>query len=60
MAQAVSRWPLTAESWFAPRSVRVGFMVDKVGVGQAFIEILGLPCQHHSTVALHTDILPRG
>jgi hypothetical protein len=37
MAQAVSCWPLTAESGFAPRSIHVGFVVDKVALGQVFL-----------------------
>jgi hypothetical protein len=36
MAQAVSRRPVTAEA-------RVGFVVDKVALGQVF------PCQFHTT-----------
>jgi len=36
MAQAVSRRPLTAEAWFAPGSVHVGFVVGKVALGQVF------------------------
>jgi hypothetical protein len=34
MAQAVSRWPLTAEAGFAPGSIYVGFVVDKVALGR--------------------------
>jgi hypothetical protein len=36
MAQADSRWPLT----FALRSVHVGFLVDKVVLGQVFLRVL--------------------
>jgi branched-subunit amino acid transport protein len=34
MAQAVSRWPLTAEARV------VGFVVDKVALGQVFLRVL--------------------
>jgi hypothetical protein len=37
MAQAVSRRPLTAEARFDPGSVHVGFVVDKVALGQVFL-----------------------
>jgi hypothetical protein len=40
MAQAVSRRPLTAEARFDPGSVHVGFMVDKVALGQVFLWVL--------------------
>jgi branched-subunit amino acid transport protein len=35
MAQAVNRWPLTAET-----RVHVGFVVDKVALGQVFLRVL--------------------
>jgi hypothetical protein len=37
MTQAVSRQPVTG---FAPRSIRVGFMVDKVALGHVFVRVL--------------------
>jgi hypothetical protein len=37
---------------FASGSVRVGFVVDKVALGQVFFRVLVFPCQYHSTVAL--------
>jgi branched-subunit amino acid transport protein len=40
MAQAVSRRPLTAEAGFAPRSIYVGFVVDKMVLGQVFLRVL--------------------
>jgi hypothetical protein len=43
MAQVVSRWPLTAGSWFALRSVHVGFVVDRVSLGQIFPPVLQFP-----------------
>jgi hypothetical protein len=36
---------------FTPGSIDVGFVVDKVPLGQVF------PCQYHSTVALQTHII---
>jgi hypothetical protein len=40
MAQAVSRRPLTAGPGFDPRPVHVGFVVDKVALGQVFPRVL--------------------
>jgi hypothetical protein len=40
MAQAVSRRHLTAEARVDPASVRVGFVVDKVALGQVFLRVL--------------------
>jgi hypothetical protein len=44
MAQAISCWPLTVEVWrrsgFAPMSVPVGFVVDKLALGQVFSQVL--------------------
>jgi hypothetical protein len=40
MAQAVSRRLLTLEAGFAPGSVHVGFMVDKVALGHVFLLVL--------------------
>jgi hypothetical protein len=31
--------------------VHVGFVVDKVALEQAFLQVLRFPCQYHSTVA---------
>jgi hypothetical protein len=39
IAQAVSRWFLTAAAWVW----EVGFMVDKVALGQVFSEYFGFP-----------------
>jgi hypothetical protein len=55
MAQAVSRRPLTASPGFTPGTIHVGFVVDKVALGQFFLRLLRVfPCQYHSTVVLHT------
>jgi hypothetical protein len=52
MAQAVSRRPLTAEAWVRSRVVHVGFVVDKVALGQVFRLVLRFfPCQFHSNGA---------
>jgi hypothetical protein len=52
IAQAVSRWLPTA----AARVWQVGFVVDKVALGQVFSEYFGFPCQssfHHcSTITI--------
>jgi hypothetical protein len=40
VAQAVSRRPLTAEARVRPESVHVGFVVDKVALGQVFPRVL--------------------
>jgi hypothetical protein len=42
---------------FAPGSVHVGFVVDKVALGQVFFsKLFCFPCRYHSTVALSTHI----
>jgi hypothetical protein len=43
---------------FAPGSVHVGLVVDKVALGQLFLRVLRFPCQYRSSVALHTQISP--
>jgi len=46
---------------FAPGSVHVGFVVDKVALGQVFLRVLRFsPVNIHSTVALHTHISSGG
>jgi hypothetical protein len=45
IAQAVSRWLPTAAAVFAHGSGQVGFVVDKVALGQVFSEYFGFPCQ---------------
>jgi hypothetical protein len=44
MAEAVSRWLPTV----AARVWQVGFVMDKVALGQVFSEYFGFPCQNHS------------
>jgi hypothetical protein len=56
MAQAVSRWPLTAEY-----RVRARVNPCEICDGQGFSPIsLVSPCQYHSTVVLHTHISSGG
>jgi hypothetical protein len=40
MAQGVSRWPLVAAARIRARVNPVGFVVDKVALGQVFLRIL--------------------
>jgi hypothetical protein len=40
MAQAVSRRPLTAAARFRAQVNSVGFVVDKVALGQVFLRVL--------------------
>ena len=40
MAQAVRRWPPPRRPGFDPGSVHVGFMVDKVALGQVLPRVL--------------------
>jgi hypothetical protein len=40
MAQVVSRRPLTAEARVRAGSIHVGFVVDKVALGQVFLRFL--------------------
>jgi hypothetical protein len=48
MYQAVSRRLLTG---FNPRLVHVGFVVNKVVIGQCFSVYFAFPCQYHSNKA---------
>lgn len=49
MAQAVSCWPLAGRPGFLPGPVHVGFMIEKVAVGQVFLVVLKLyPASYHS------------
>jgi hypothetical protein len=40
IAQAVSHRPLTAAAWISARVNPVGFVVDKVALGQVFLRVL--------------------
>jgi hypothetical protein len=48
IAQAVSRWP-----GFEPGSGQVGFVVDKVALGQNSSEYFSFPCQSSFHQILH-------
>jgi hypothetical protein len=58
MAQAVSRWPLTAEAGFAPGSIHVGFVVDKVALGQVFLRVLRFSPANIIPPLLHIRLSP--
>jgi hypothetical protein len=47
MAQAIISRALNAESWFAPGSVHVRFVVDKVALGQVFLRVIPLRLRTH-------------
>jgi hypothetical protein len=53
IAQAVSRWLPTATARFKPGFGQVGFVVDKVLLGQVFSEYFGFPCQSSFHQILH-------
>jgi hypothetical protein len=52
MAQVVSHGLSSQRPRFAPRSVHVGFVMNKLVMGQVFSKIFGSPCQYLSTMAL--------
>jgi hypothetical protein len=60
IAQAVSRRLPTAADRFEPRSSHVGFVVDKVALGQVFSEYFSSPCQFSYHRLLHTHHLSSG
>jgi hypothetical protein len=49
IAQAVSRWLANALARVRARSSHVGFVVDKVALGQVFSNTSVSPVNHHST-----------
>jgi hypothetical protein len=53
IAQAVSRWLPTAVVRVRARAGHVGFVVDKVALGQVFSEYFGFPCQSSFHQFLH-------
>jgi hypothetical protein len=62
IAQAVSHWLPTAAARVRARAEHVGFVVDKVALGQVFSEYFGFPCHlsfhqiphHHNDLAVGT------
>jgi hypothetical protein len=56
IAQAVSRRLPTAAPRFDPRSGHVGFVVDKVALGQVSSEYFGFPCQFSFHRLPHTHL----
>jgi hypothetical protein len=57
MAQAVSRWPLTAEVRVRAWCILCGICGGQSGAGTAFSQNSSVfPCQCHSTVAFRTHI----
>jgi hypothetical protein len=56
MAQAVSRWPLTAEARVRARVNPCGICGGQSGTGQVFSEFFGFPCKYHSTIASYSSI----
>jgi hypothetical protein len=58
VAQAVSRWLPTAAAQVRTRSGDVGFVVDKMALGQIFSEYFGFPCQSSFHQILHSHNHP--
>jgi hypothetical protein len=54
IAQAVSLWlPTAAARGSSPGPVMWDFVVDKVALGQVFLEYFGFPCQSSFNQLLH-------
>jgi hypothetical protein len=53
IAQAVSRWLPTEAARVRARFWQVGFVVDKVALGQVFSEYFGFLCQSSFHLILH-------
>jgi hypothetical protein len=53
IAQAVSRWLPTATARVRARVSQVGFVVDKVALGQVLFEYFGFPFQSSFHQILH-------
>jgi hypothetical protein len=61
ISQAVSRRGFPSRRpGFECRSGNVGFVADKVALGQGFFEYFGFPCQYSFHRLLHTHHLPFG
>jgi hypothetical protein len=59
IAQAVSRWLPTPAARVQARVWQVGFVVDKVALGQVFSEYFDFFCQSSFHQFLHHDSYPR-
>jgi hypothetical protein len=53
VAQAISRWLPTAAARVRSLVWQVGFVVEKVALGQVFSEYFGFPCQSLFHQILH-------
>jgi hypothetical protein len=53
IAQAVSRWLPTTAARVRARVWQMGFVVDKVALGQVFSEYFGYPCESSFHQILH-------
>jgi hypothetical protein len=53
IGKAVSRWLPTAAAWVCAQAEHVGFVVDKVALGQVFFEYFSFPCQSSFHQFLH-------
>jgi hypothetical protein len=56
MAQAVSRWPLTAEARVRARVDPCGICGGQSGTGQVFSKYFGFPCKisfHHCSIFIY-------
>jgi hypothetical protein len=58
MAQAVSRWPLTAEARVRARVNPCGICGGESGTGQVFSEYFGFPCKDIIPPLLHIHLSP--
>jgi hypothetical protein len=58
IAQAVSRWLPTAAARFKPGSGLVGFVLDKVALGQVFSQYFDFLCQSSFHQILHDHNRP--
>jgi hypothetical protein len=59
MAQADSRWPLTAEARVRARVNPCGICGGHSGTGQVFSEYFGFPCKYIIPPLLHIHLAPR-
>jgi hypothetical protein len=56
LAQSVSRWLPTAAVPVQAQVKALGFVVDRVALGQVFSEYFGFPCQFLFHQILHTHL----